>query len=53
MSELRDQELSKLRDEVAALRDVVGTLISWLAQSAGSPLSHAATKALLERLVVR
>ena len=34
----KDQELAGLKLEVAALKRTVGLLISWMAQSASSPI---------------
>jgi hypothetical protein len=34
----RDQDIAGLKLEVKALQKALGTLIAWLAQSAGSPI---------------
>jgi hypothetical protein len=34
----RDQEIAGLKLEVKALQKALGTLISWMSQSAGSPI---------------
>ncbi len=38
------------RDEIEALRKVLGTLIQWMAQSANSPISIAEARELMRRL---
>lgn len=43
-------ELLELHHELELIRDVLGSLISWMAQSAGNPLSIAECRSLLERL---
>jgi hypothetical protein len=45
-----DREIQTLRDELARTKEVLGTLISWMAQSAGSPIRVDEAKTLLERL---
>jgi len=45
------QELQRVRDDLARTKEVLGTLISWMAQSANSPIRADEAKALIKRLV--
>jgi hypothetical protein len=46
-------ELQSVRDDLARMKDVVGTLIAWVAQSANAPIRADEARQLLERLVNR
>ena len=43
-------ELTAMRQELARTRDVIGTLITWLAQSANAPIRAEEAGQLLGRL---
>jgi hypothetical protein len=42
-----DNSVQMLCEEVALLREVLESLISWMSQSAGSPINHMEAAALL------
>ena len=44
------RELEQVRGEVATLKRVLGTAISWIGHSAGTPLSQRETALLLSML---
>lgn len=48
--EVNQGSVDPLRAEIATLRDVLGTLLMWMAQSAASPLSRTDISILLQRL---
>lgn len=51
MDQLRIAELQKLRDDLAHTKETLGTLISWMAQSANSPIRADEANVLLKQLV--
>lgn len=46
-----DRELSELRDDLARTKEVLGTLISWMAQSSVSPIRVDEANKLIKMLV--
>lgn len=52
MNELRVAEVQAIRDDLARTKEVLGSLISWIAQSANSPISRTEAEMLLKRLVL-
>ena len=44
-------EIQKLRDRLAKTNEVLGTLISWMVQSANSPIRPDEAKELIKKLV--
>ena len=50
MNELRTAEVQAIRDDLARTTEVLGTLISWMAQSANSPIRHDEGVRLLQML---
>ena len=53
MNDLRIAELQATRDDLARTKEVLGTLISWMAQSANSPIRIDEANQLLKRLIVK
>jgi hypothetical protein len=51
MDNLRIVEVQRIRDDLARTKDVLGTLIAWMAQSANSPIRADEAEQLLRRLV--
>lgn len=51
MDKLRIAELEKIRNDLARMRETLGTLISWMAQSANSPIRRDEANTLLQQLV--
>ena len=49
--DLRIAEVQAIRHDVARTKDVLGTLISWMAQSANRPITAVEANQLLRRLV--
>jgi hypothetical protein len=47
----RTTELQAVRDDLARTKDVLGTLIAWMAQSANSPIRRDEAETLIRRLV--
>lgn len=45
-------EVQALRDDLAQTKEVLGTLIAWMAQSANSPIRRDEVQKLLEALAV-
>jgi hypothetical protein len=50
MNDLRLAELQAVRDDLARTKDVLGTLIAWMVQSANSPIRFDEAEQLLRRL---
>lgn len=50
MNELRIAEVQAVRDDLARTKEVLGTLISWMAQSANSPIRVEEAQKLLKKL---
>lgn len=44
-------EIQAVRDDLARAKDVLGTLITWMAQSANSPIRGDEAEKLLRRLI--
>jgi hypothetical protein len=53
MNELRIRELQAVRDDLARMKEVLATLIAWMAQSANSPIRVDEAKQLIATLVKR
>lgn len=51
MNELRIAEVQAIRDDLARTKEVLGTLISWMAQSANSPIRPDEATKLLRQLI--
>jgi hypothetical protein len=51
MSEQRDKELTDLRNDLAQTKEVIGTLIAWMVQSANSPIRGDEATRLIKMLV--
>ena len=51
MNKLRIAELQAIRDDLARIKDVLGTLIAWMPQSADSPIRADEAETLLKRLL--
>lgn len=51
MSDLRDKELTDLRNDLAQTKEVLGTLIAWMVQSANSPIRVDEATRLIKMLV--
>ena len=51
MNELRTAEVQAIRDDLARTKEVLGTLIAWLPQSANSPIRKDEAEKLLRMLV--
>lgn len=51
MDNLRIAELQAVRDDLARTKEVLGTLISWIASSANSPIRLHEAEALLKKLI--
>lgn len=50
MDNLRVAEVQAIRDDLARTKEVLGTLIAWMVQSANSPIRLDEAQKLLERL---
>lgn len=50
MNELRIAEVQAIRDDLARTKEVLGTLISWMAQSANSPIRFDEANKLIKQL---
>jgi len=44
-------ELQKLRDDLARTKEVLGTLITWMVQSANSPIRGDEAERLIRKLI--
>jgi hypothetical protein len=51
MDTLRIAEVQAIRDDLARTKEILGTLIAWMAQSANSPIRRDEAEQLLTRLV--
>ena len=50
MNDLRIAEVQRLRDDLARTKETLGTLITWMTQSANSPIRVDEAKRLLKML---
>jgi hypothetical protein len=49
----RDAELTTIRNDLARTKEVLGTLISWMAQSANSPIRRDEAEKLIKQLIAK
>ena len=51
MNDLDAAEIQAIRDDLARTKEVLGTLISWMAQSATAPIRSDEARTLIKKLV--